>query len=370
MSDSPIVHLVTRSDTIGGVHTHVIDLCSNLINTGQQAIVLVGESSSKLLQKKLKSLDIPYLTVPNLTPSLSLVQDIKCFFALRKLFLHIRPKFVCIHSSKAGVLGRLACLSIGIPCIFTVHGWSFHAHTNLFSRILYLAIEIILQFVPQYIICVSYFDYLSGLPFILDKKKLKIIYNSSSLSSQSSNSVDSDTINLLSVARFDHQKDHITLLHALAIIPSHIPWKICLVGDGPTLKYIEELSVSLALSDRVAFCGFSDNVIEFYRASHIYILSSNWEGLPITILEAMSNSLPIVASNVGGCRELVSHGYNGFLVPPSSELELASAITHLLTDSVLRRSMSRASKRSFDNVFSYHSFICSTFSLYASLDTL
>ena len=367
ISKKLVVQLVTRSDTIGGVHTHIIDLCLALISRGDDVIVLAGPSISGVFFSKLEQLDIRYIVVPHLHASLNPCYDAKAFIGLIKLFHKLKPTYVCIHSSKAGILGRLACFSLKIPCIFTVHGWSFYVKTSLPLRFLYFILEFFLQFIPHRIIVVSHSDYSSFAPFLLNKKRVSIIYNSANLSNPLLSRISCGLVQLLSVARFDRQKDHKTLLAALSLLPPDLDWQISLLGDGPLLPSFIELTANYSLSHKVHFIGFSGSPSDFFASSDIFILSSNWEGLPITIIEALSSSLPVIASDVGGCRELVLNGYNGFLVPPHSPPDLAHSIHLLIREQLLRSRMSSASKKVYDNIFSFDRFINSTLSVYDSL---
>jgi glycosyltransferase involved in cell wall biosynthesis len=363
-----IVQLVTRSDTVGGVHTHIIDLCLALIARGDDVIVLAGPSISGVFFNKLEQLDIRYIVVPGLHASLNPYYDAKAFISLIKLFQHLKPAYVCIHSSKVGILGRLACFFLNIPCIFTVHGWSFYVNTSFPLRLLYFILEFFLQLIPRRIIVVSHSDYSSFGFFFLNKKRVSIIYNSANLSHSLVSRSSRGPVQLLSVARFDSQKDHKTLLAALSLLPPDLDWKISLLGDGPLLQPIKKLTANYSLSHKVNFIGFSGSPSNFFSSSDIFILSSNWEGLPITIIEALSSSLPIIASDVGGCKELVLNGYNGFLVPPQSPPELAQAIQLLSREQILRSRMSSASKKVFENIFSFDKFVDSTLAVYDSLD--
>lgn len=368
ISNKLVVQLVTRSDTVGGVHTHIIDLCFALIARGDDVIVLAGPSISRVFFNKLDQLDIPYNIVPRLHASLNPCDDVKALINLIKVFQYLKPKYVCIHSSKVGILGRLACLYLKIPCIFTVHGWSFYVSTSLPLRLLYFILEFFLQLIPRRIIVVSHSDYSSFSSFFLNKKRVSIVYNSANLSNSLLSRNSCGPVQLLSVARFDRQKDHKTLLAALSLLPPDLDWQISLLGDGPLLPSIKELTANYSLSHKVHFIGFSGSPSGFFASSDIFILSSNWEGLPITIIEALSTSLPVIASDVGGCKELVLNGYNGFLVPPQSPPDLAHSIQLLIRDQILRSKMSSASKKVYDNIFSFDRFVNSTLAVYDSLD--
>ena len=160
-----IVHIVTRSDTYGGVHAHIVDLVNNPHLSGFRHCVWFGSSSEMLLADRLKSFGIPFRVIKSLRPEISVFSDLLAVIHTSLFILKYRPSLVHIHSSKAGIIGRLSCFLMRSPCIFTVHGWSFNSTNN--TWLLYILLEFILSYVPRKIVCVSHVDYLQiklGIP--------------------------------------------------------------------------------------------------------------------------------------------------------------------------------------------------------------
>ena len=87
------------------------------------------------------------------------------------------------------------------------------------------------------------------------------------------------------------------------------------MGDGILKSEAQYLAKKLKIKSKIEFVGFKTQLKNYYLNADVFILSSNWEGLPITLLDAMNFGLPMIATNVGGCSDVISHGYNGFLVP-------------------------------------------------------
>ena len=106
------------------------------------------------------------------------------------------------------------------------------------------------------------------------------------------------------VARFSAQKDHTTLLRALAGLQDQ-PWELDLVGEGPRVAETESLAASLGIRERVHFLGQHMDVDQILARAQVGLLVTNWEGFPLSILEAMRAGLPVVASAVGGVGESV-----------------------------------------------------------------
>lgn len=121
------------------------------------------------------------------------------------------------------------------------------------------------------------------------------------------------------IARFAKQKDQKMLINAIKDLPKD-QYLLTFVGDGETLLECKELVHTYGLGSNVKFLGFKDNIVPYLIDNDVYILTSYYEGLPISIIEAMSYGLPIIASHVGGNAELVNNGENGFLVENVDQL--------------------------------------------------
>jgi glycosyltransferase involved in cell wall biosynthesis len=135
------------------------------------------------------------------------------------------------------------------------------------------------------------------------------------------------------VARLNAVKDQTTLLHAARLVLDHQPgFRLDIVGDGERRGELEQLSADLGLRDAVCFRGLQADVRPFLAGADAFILSSVSEGIALTLLEAMAAALPVVATDVGGNREVVIPGETGFLVPARDPAALARALIMLLGD--------------------------------------
>ncbi|MEM6613413.1 MAG: glycosyltransferase, partial [Cyanobacteria bacterium P01_C01_bin.72] len=137
------------------------------------------------------------------------------------------------------------------------------------------------------------------------------------------------------VARFDRQKDHGTLIEAFQGLEA----ELVLIGDGPNLDAVRQRVEHLGMSDQVSFLGFRQDIAELLAQVQIYTLISNWEGLPCTIIEAMRAGLPVVASDVGGVKEIVLDGQTGYVVPRGDVATLRQKLSYLLNCKSARISM-------------------------------
>jgi len=168
---------------------------------------------------------------------------------------------------------------------------------------------------------------------------------------------------LLMVARFAPQKDHDTLLRALADLLD-LEWELDLVGTGPDEEVVRQRADELGLSSRVRFLGMREDVAELIAASQVYLLFSHWEGFPRSILEALRAGLPVVATDVGGVREAVLDGETGFLVPENDDRVAADRLRTLLSDPALRTRMGSASRAHYETHFTFDRLVVEALAVY------
>lgn len=135
----------------------------------------------------------------------------------------------------------------------------------------------------------------------------------------------------LAVGRFEEVKNYPNLLQAFKKVRDvYTNTKLYLVGAGPLLEAMQRLAARLGMGECIRFLGLREDIPELMNAADAYVLSSNWEGLPLVLLEAASTGLPVVATNVGGNREIVQHNETGYLVPTGSPEALANQMVELM----------------------------------------
>jgi glycosyltransferase involved in cell wall biosynthesis len=157
------------------------------------------------------------------------------------------------------------------------------------------------------------------------------------------------------VARIDGRKGHLTLLKSLSAAndPSGVPVTVWIVGDGSARAETETEAARLGLGhDRVRFLGRRSDIDRLLEGADFFVLPSDIEGIPMSILEAMAHGLPIIASNVGGIPEIIEHDTSGLLVPAGDDRALASAIQRVAADPALRRRLGHAARERANTTFS------------------
>ena len=358
-----IAYVITRSEPMGGAQVHVRDLSFALTREGHDVTVLTGGSGH--FTEGLADHGVSWLSVPNLQLPIRPVADARALGQLRAALKRLKPDLVSTHSSKAGVLGRLAARSLGLPVIFTAHGWAFTPGTPRRTAALYRCLERSVAPLATRIITVSDFDRdLAIREGVAATDRVVTIHNGvPDIGPELRASPTRSPVRLIMVARFEQQKDHRTLLESLAGL-TDLSWHLDLVGGGPFLPAARSLSERLGLDRRVQFWGARRDVAHRLADAQVFLLISNWEGFPRSVLEAMRAGLPVVASDVGGVSESVEQETTGFLVPRGDVGELRAGLRRLLTDSELRGRLGSEGRRRYEERFRFELTTAKTVAIY------
>ncbi|MEM7770704.1 MAG: glycosyltransferase family 4 protein, partial [Cyanobacteria bacterium P01_A01_bin.37] len=342
--------MITRADTVGGAQVHVRDLAKQLSQENHDVLVVTGTAGP--YNQVLDELAIKNYDIAHFVRSIHPLKDIQVLFELKKTIQSFQPDLVSTHSSKAGLLGRLACQWTSIPCLFTAHGWAFTPGVSVTRRKLYQKLEKLAEPWADQIICVSNYDRTLGIQAGMNPERLITVHNGMPDIQPEywADSVGDSVINLTMIARFDQQKDHSTLLRAIQPIEN---MHVNLVGDGPELNNAKALVAHLEIQDKVSFLGFRADIPELLAKSQIFALISHWEGFPRTIIEAMRAGLPVIASQVGGVSEAVLDGETGFCVARQDVATLRERLAKLVAEPELRVQMGQAGRRRYEANFTF-----------------
>jgi len=344
MKKKRLLLLITRSEP-GGAQSHVLELLHGLRNK-YELVLATGEEG--FLLDHAKELEIESCLLASLKRKISPLQDYRAYLEIRNTIKKIEPDLVHTHSSKAGILGRLAAHRLGVRNVFTAHGWAFADGTPWARKLIGIPTEYIAGKWCDRIITVSHADKRLAVTYhIANQKKISVIHNGIADIEQDllANPVNETAI-LTMVARVAPPKNFICLFDALALIDQKYLLRV--VGDGPELHYVQKYAEKLGIEKNIDFMGSRSDVPVILAGSDIFILSSDWEGFPISIIEAMRAGLPIIASNVGGISEAVIEDKNGYLVPRDNAEILSKKIRQLLTDKKRRKKMGECSRILFE----------------------
>jgi len=362
-----IAYIVTRAEPIGGAQIHVRDMAEAMQRRGHAVIVLTGGEghfTEDLRARNIETVILDHLIVP-IRPW----RDLRALRELRAALEAFGPDLVATHSAKAGVIGRMAARLLGVPVTVTTHGWSFTTGVPPFKAFVYRWIERVTgPFGADKTITVSEYDRQLALRAgVLSEARMVTVHNGIPDVPPALRADPSRTPpRLVMVARFGAQKDHPTLLRALAGLRD-LPWQLDLVGEGPLLSQTRGLAASLGLEDRVRFLGQRKDVDRILADAQVGLLVTNWEGLPLSILEAMRANLPVVASDVGGVSESVTDGVTGYVVPKGDVDVLRERLRRLLSDPALRAGLGMRGRAEYETHFALERSVSKTLAVYESV---
>jgi glycosyltransferase involved in cell wall biosynthesis len=182
--------------------------------------------------------------------------------------------------------------------------------------------------------------------YLAPRARIRVIYNGIDVDRFHPNgSASASPGPIVTVGRLVPQKNHELFLQAAAPLAGAVPEaRFVIVGDGPLRPQLEASARRLSIADRVAFAGERRDVEALLRTASLFWLTSRWEGTPNVVLEAMASGVPVVATDVGGTRELIRSGSEGFVVPPEDVDGFVRHSRDLLADLAMRRRFAAAAR--------------------------
>jgi len=303
--------------------------------------------------------------------------DLASFWQLWSLMRRDCFDIIHTHSSKGGFLGRLAARCAGAKAVVhTAHGFYFLGQPGL-SRVFYLGLERLASRLTDRFIAVSESEKAVAIEHGLFRPdQVVVIENGIELPNlevdigqrQQELGLEPDRPVVGTVSRFNPQKDPATLLRAIALVIQAVPEvQFVWCGNGELKPQAEALARRLDIHEHILFTGYRKDVLEWMALFDVFVVSSLFEGLPYTLLEAMSVGKPVVATDVVGSRDAVVHGETGLLVPPQDPSALAEAVLRLIRSPDEARRMGRAGRDLVARRFTLKRMIAKTERVYHEL---
>ncbi len=357
-----IFYIITKSE-IGGAQTHVYQLSKYFIEKGEEIAVMAYPHG--WLELEIKKLGGKFYPNKYLSNSLNPIMALKAMKDIRGAIDDFKPDLVGCHSTMAGILGRIAIRN-KIFTIFTAHGWAFSEGVSFWRKHLAILAEKIVANFCSKIICVSEFDKSLALKYkIAHSNKITVIHNGAEI--QQLQPCGRFNMKIVFVGRLAKPKDPLLLLQAFNSLSSELQNKcqISIVGEGPKRQELEGFIHGYKLAERVSLLGdvSREKVFEILGKSDIFVLTSNWEGFPYTIIEAMSCGLAIIASDVGGVKEALDE-HCGFLIKRGDVQGLKNALKQLLENPLLTKDMGKNAKKRAEKEFSLEKMLIATERVY------
>jgi glycosyltransferase involved in cell wall biosynthesis len=351
----------------------------------QAGFEVVAASADGPYVDQLREWGIRHIALRHVTRAFAPAHDVRAVRELHSLFATLRPDIVHTHNPKPGVYGRLAARSAGVPSIVnTVHGlyaqpgdrWRKRAFVYGLERLAAACSDMELVQNPEDLETLARL----GVP----RRKLRLLGNGVDLLRFGAPDADPgtrsavrhelgfgpDDVVVAAVGRLVWEKGYRDLFEAAKLVLRQFPRARFVVigpGDPDKADAVPAADIREAEAAGVRFLGLRHDVERLYPAVDVYVLASLREGFPRSAMEAAASGLPLVATDIRGCRQVVDDGVTGRLVPARDPAALGSAIAELVGDAELRRRMGAAGRRKALAEFDQQRVIDLTLDVYSRL---
>jgi len=378
-----ILRIIGRLN-VGGPAIHVVNLTAGLESGRYQTLLVAGsenEAEGSMLDYAL-SRGVEPTVIPEIVTAFNIApRDLKALWKLYSLMRKERPHVVHTHTAKAGLLGRIAAWAAGVPVIVhTFHGHVLHGYYGPVKNQLLRWVERLLALAADRLVTVSEqvksdlvgygiakAEKISVLPLGFD---LEPFLTSNQLRGEFRREQGlSDSHKLIGiVGRIFPIKNHELFLASAARIAKLEPLaRFIIVGDGVLRPTLEKQANDLAIADRVVFTGWRRDLPRICADLDVLVVSSDNEGTPVSAIEAMAASCPVVATRVGGLPDLIDDHKTGRLVPPRDADALASAVNDLLQNPAAALAIGSKARQSVRQRFTVQRLLGDVDELYTQL---
>ncbi len=350
MSAPAVVQIITRL-IVGGAQLSALRLCEVLRDDGFDVRIVAGPEEGPEGSLRDDAAHIaPVHVLPSLRRDLHPLLDAVAVARLRALLCRDPPAIVHSHSSKAGIVGRIAASRGRSAVVHTVHGWGHTPNDGALRRATLVGLERAVAPLTDALVAVSEGVREEGLtqrigspeqyhviPEFVDYEPLDCDFARARGVARHRLALEVDDEVIGWVGRFVRQKDPETLTDSIIELRRLRPAaRVVLVGDGPERGKVETRLRAAGVEAGVSFAGLRTDARELYPAFDVLLHPSLWEGQPRVIQEALAERIPVIASRVTGVTDLVSEGVTGFLAPPRDVRAMVAGANAVLDSNRLR----------------------------------
>jgi glycosyltransferase involved in cell wall biosynthesis len=347
-----VLHLITRLE-LGGAQQNTL-FCVESHDRERFEVALLAGAGGELDDQALAVSDARVDLVPWLKHPIAPLHDLAAVWRLAVTLRRSRADVVHTHSSKAGILGRIAARLAGVRCVVhTVHGWSFNAEQSRFTRALYVALERLAARVTDRLVVVSESDRRKGAAHRIGRpERYRLLRSGIDAGLYRAPTRPRERVReelgfgggdivVGTLACLKPQKAPLDFIEtARTALAIDRRMRFFIAGDGPERAAVEARIAAAGLGDAVKLLGWRRDVPDLLHAMDIFLLTSRFEGLPRAVLQAMAAGVAVVATEVDGTPEVVHDGETGLLVPPACPEIAARRVVELGGDPALRERLS------------------------------
>ena len=338
-----IVHIITKLE-LGGAQQNTLYTVSNL-NRSLFEPYLISGPGGVLDDEALTMPDVTVKFCGELSRAIRPVADYQAYQQLRQQIRDIKPDIVHTHSSKGGVLGRLAASAENIPVILhTYHGFGFHKYQNAGVFKLYTSLEREASRRSHHLVFVSQdnlrwaeeLDLIQKCSVSLIRSGVEVdrlLQARRSEEFREQLGIPRKAPAIAMIACLKPQKDPLTFVEAANLVSRKLnDAKFFLIGDGEMADEVRKQVSKMRYGHNFHLLGWRRDIPEILANLDLVVLPSLWEGLPRIIVEATVSGVPVIASNIDGNREIIFEGRNGAMAEPQNPQDFADKILKALDE--------------------------------------
>ena len=355
-----ICHVITRM-IVGGAQENTLLTIKGHIEKGHEVVLVTGFSPGREgeLLKNVEMPPFPIVEIPEMVREINPMKDMKALSRLREYFKREKFDVVHTHSSKAGIIGRIAARQAGVPVVVhTVHGQAFHAYEKPWKKMLYIAAEwLAAKYCDKiYAVAQAMIDQCVEAK-VAPREKYMVVYSGMDTAAfanakrdpelRKSLGIPEDAKVVVTVARLFPMKGYEEMLPAATRLAKEFPDLHFLpVGDGPMFESLQKEIAELGLTDRFHFAGLvpPHRVCDYIAQADLLWHLSLHEGLPRAVVQALAVGIPAIGYKLDGTPEVVLNGETGFVTAPQDIDAVVEHSRQLLADKALRQKMGENGK--------------------------
>jgi glycosyltransferase involved in cell wall biosynthesis len=350
-----IVHVVYNME-MGGAEMLVAQLCRMQRAHGHEVSICAYStigSVGEVLREEGFSIYVPGEAHPA-----------KTMLRYFRFFRQLRPDVVHCHNPAPTLQGALGARMAGVRRILSTRHSLVAPPYDRAEELKYSVLSAFCDWIVG--ICEITCENLRGAPGAHRGKIVRVYNGASAIVPAANSGTSSDRCRLLFVGRLAAVKDLATLLHAVALaVPDVAQLQLSIIGDGPMRASLETLAVELGITNHVRFHGQQLETAGYFSSTDLFVMSSISEGLPMSLLQAMSVGLPAITTDVGGMAEVLRLSDSGLLVPAGDASAYAKAIVRLAQDGELRDRLGSNARTAYEEHFTLKRMDAAYMALYA-----
>ena len=369
-----VAHIITQLE-LGGAQRNTLYTVGHLDRKSYEPILICGQGG--ILDEEAKAGSWPTHFVRWLVRPVNPMKDLAALVFLYRLLREIRPHIVHTHSSKAGILGRIAAYLAGVPVIIhTFHGFGFTPDQPGWLYRLFIWLERFCAMLSTHLIFVSRDNEEEAQALGVGTHKPRSLIRSGIAirepplisSIREELRIPKEAWVVATVGNFKPQKNPMDIARtAKAVLEKDPAVHFLMVGDGDLRTAVEAYVQSEGIGNQVHFLGWRQDIPAILAASNCFLLTSLWEGLPRALVEAAVARLPAVAYAVNGVKEILREGDTGFPVPPHQPEAAAEKILWLKGRPLEARQMGRKARAEVEKEFDIDEMVRQQENLYQEL---